>query len=481
MSENTNQAIDISLTPEMLAKYLRWEVPTKSDIKQALATEHKYPIEAFPTLIQDAILEAVATIKCPLALAANSALGCLSAASQGLFDVARDRTQISPVSLALVTIGESGERKTAVDNAFNSSIIEWQSKQNHTLKENLRLFDLQKKDNPEIKKPSHKKLLFSKGTSAQLIANLGQYPCTFIHSNEAATVLSGQATKSENFIETLGVWNRGWDGQMLTNDTKMSGYESVANPRVTTCLMLQESVYQHFANTNGGMASSTGLLARWLISRPESTIGGRWYTEPSNIDIKDLKLTKYHNLLTGLLNSPLEFDDYGTLKPRVLTLENDAKSCWVEFHDHVERSIASGEELNSITSWGAKAAEQLARLAALFQIVETNTKSTVVKKHNIENAIKLVVYYMSEVLKLNNSSKNLVNEKVLRWLIAYCKKNNTNHIVKYTVQQKIHNDLRKNKEQLNDAFIALAEHGYIQETETENKLFIFVNPNLLVD
>jgi hypothetical protein len=74
-----------------------------------------FPVDAFPPLIKNAICEAHEVTKAPIALIAASALGAISLACQNRIDVIRPGNHRGPVSLFVLTIAESGERKSTVD------------------------------------------------------------------------------------------------------------------------------------------------------------------------------------------------------------------------------------------------------------------------------------------------------------------------------------------------------------------------------
>ncbi|HAW6162564.1 TPA: DUF3987 domain-containing protein, partial [Escherichia coli] len=75
----------------------------------------EFPLSSLPPLIRDAVIEAQQITQAPLGLVAASALGAVSLVCQNLIDVCRLNTLRGPVSLFLLTLAESGERKTAVD------------------------------------------------------------------------------------------------------------------------------------------------------------------------------------------------------------------------------------------------------------------------------------------------------------------------------------------------------------------------------
>lgn len=74
-----------------------------------------YPDEALPGILRDAARQAQAFVQAPMALVACSALSTLSLAAQGLANVRRDHQLVGPISLYLLAVADSGERKTTSD------------------------------------------------------------------------------------------------------------------------------------------------------------------------------------------------------------------------------------------------------------------------------------------------------------------------------------------------------------------------------
>src|SRR5687768_1406767 len=81
-----------------------------------------YPVDALPPLIRDAVEEVSGYVQAPVALIAASALAAVSTAVQTRFSVQRDAALSGPSTLYLLTVAESGERKSTVDKLFTGPI-----------------------------------------------------------------------------------------------------------------------------------------------------------------------------------------------------------------------------------------------------------------------------------------------------------------------------------------------------------------------
>ena len=244
---------------------------------------------------------------------------------------------------------------------------------------------------------------------------------------------------------------------------------------MTVNLLLQESIYRKFCDGNDGLAFSTGALSRFLISQPESRIGTRPYKRaPAGIP----EIAKFNSLIAQFLAKPANFVD-GILQTKVLPFTKEAMEIWIKFHDTVEQQLQEGGEFNSIRGWGAKAAEQVARVAGNFQVA-TDSNSNDIGIDAVAKAIQTVTYYLSESLRLTTTAKSRDASRVLNWLIKRLKGSGESWIVRYEIQQRIHNDLR-NAQKIDDALFELQDHGFIQQLDLDGKSHVFINPNFLVD
>ncbi len=85
-------------------------------------TSNWFPVNALPSGFRDAIMEVQVNVQVPIELAVASALGALSLACQDQINVQRPNGLESPCSLYLVTIADSGERKTSCDKLFTKPL-----------------------------------------------------------------------------------------------------------------------------------------------------------------------------------------------------------------------------------------------------------------------------------------------------------------------------------------------------------------------
>jgi len=93
-----------------------------------------YPVEALPPCIRGAVEEVHGFVQAPVSLVASCALSAVSLVVQAHANVKRADKLVAPSSLFLLTLAESGERKTTCDGFFATPIEEYEQAQREQFK-----------------------------------------------------------------------------------------------------------------------------------------------------------------------------------------------------------------------------------------------------------------------------------------------------------------------------------------------------------
>lgn len=500
--------------PETTQEGFTIKADTFGDPKPLGATygEWEYPLNALPEPVRSAVIEVRDYIQAPTALIASCALSSVSLAIQSHIDVARDERLIGPVSLYLLTLGDSGERKTTVDGFFTKPIHEWEAKKRQELAREISIFDTEsaqhdakrigllnrvkqqaKKGEPVDKTeeelaelemgapvcPRIPKLLMTDATPEALQFRLKQYPSGGLISDEGGTVFGGHAMGKDSVMRNLSGLNSVWGGDALRIDRRTKESFVVENPRLTVHIQIQEPTLSKFMEKNESLARGSGFFARFLISQPLSTQGSRLYKEPP---ANSPHLTAFQNRITEILEEPTPFDEAGNLEPRLMVLSGSAKRRWVEAFNEIEKSLAVGGEFEDVRDFASKAADNAVRLSALFSFLENQTADAPISEKNIEAGFAIVGYHLNEaqrffsgipVDELANDSKLLDD-----WLIDICKASGASQILANDILQKGPNPLR-NKDRRDKALRRLIDADRAREWSNDNSSFVVVNPRLL--
>jgi hypothetical protein len=474
-----------------------------------------YPLDALPDGLRQAVEEVADYSQAPPPLVACCALSALSLTGQPLINIRRNQQLCGPVSLNFMTIADSGERKTSVDDLFMKPIREWQAKRAEEMKPEIerykaehsawtaeregilaalreaakkekgrrsddlkeQLFQLQKS---EPRRPRVPWLFLADETPENLAWRLySQWPSAGLISSEAGIVLGGHSMGAEKVLGYLTLLNVLWDGGEHSVGRKTSESFTVRDVRLTCGLQLQEPALLEFIKRTGQLARGIGFFARFLISRPLSTQGTRLYREPQAMP----HLYAFRTRIGGLLDLPVPIQDDGRLKPATAYLGKEARQAWITFHDEVERELRNGGELREIRDVASKAAENAARLAALFQACETDpTDGLEVSADNFVRASRIVAWHLSE-------SRRFLGELVLpddlrdaakldAWLIDHCRREPCSSIRKNHVRQCGPGPLRDGK-RLDAALKVLTDLDRVRQTHAGKQLLIEVNRALI--
>ena len=130
--------------------------------------------------------------------------------------------------------------------------------------------------------------------------------------------------------------------------------------------MVQPEALRGFLERAGALPRGSGVSARFLIAWPASTRGTRSY----RVAAASMSAVERFGLRNReLLDTPLSTHADGGLQPIELALGAPAQAAGVLAHDRIERALAAGADFTDIRDVAAKAAENDARLAALFHVL----------------------------------------------------------------------------------------------------------------
>lgn len=469
-----------------------------------------YPLHALPDDIRLAVEEVTAFVQAPVAMVASSALGALSLACQAHADVQRAEKLHGPSGLFLLTIADSGERKTTCDQFFTKPIHEYQERQAEAAKPALKDFKaslnswaavsegvlgkirtLAKSGKPtteqekelralEERKPEPPKvprLVYTDATPEALAFSLAKkWPSGGVVSAEAGIVFGSHGMGKESVMRNLGLLNQLWDGKPLTIDRKASESFTVNGVRLTVYLQVQEPTLREFFAKSGALARGTGFLARFLVAWPESTQGARPFADaPKHWP----NLARFNRRIDAILEAPASLDAEGGLLPEMLTLTPQAKALWVEFHDGIERELCSGGELYDVRDVASKSADNAARIAALFQSLEGLGQP--ISATSFERASRIAAWHLHESRRffgeLALPAEMADAGRVDGWLIQHCKQMRTGLVSTRDAQRL---GPVRDKEKLREALRELEGLNRVRLLEEGRRRAIEVNPALLV-
>lgn len=506
-----------TLTPQINAKEPnRWLTP---DPLIEGSRSLPYPIHALPDLLGAAVKEVVDIVKCPPAIAAGSALAVLATVIQGIADVQYHRgLKPSPLSLYTMTIAESGERKTTADNFFSCSLADWENtlelelagqlasdraehsswklkksgqakaiekateRGEDTTNLELKLIQLETEEPEVVRCPS---LVLEDTTPEAVVYHLAStWAAIGILSSEAGIVFGGHGMRAENIQRNLAMLNKLWEGGEIKVNRRGSENYKVRNARFSMGIAAQPSMIQAFYDHNGVLARGSGFFARFLIAAPETTQGKRFLrSEELNTTHAKLALNSFNERLKELLNQHYVNGKDGNFENLpTLYLDAEATQVWLAYFNAVEAEQRFGGDMEHARDVASKSADNAARLAGIFHIVNGGDTLDPINSATMRVACELASWYLYESRRFFGElalPEDLSHAVMLdAWLIKHCQSKNIKSINKRHLMQYAPNRLRDSKK-LEAALKILQSANRIRAIEKGRASIYEINPALL--
>jgi hypothetical protein len=402
-----------------------------------------FPVAALGQVMAAAADAFQAKTQAPMDICANAVLAVAGLAAQAHADVVLPTGEVKPLSLFIVTIAPSGERKTSTDSLALVPVRDRETnlRQEHELAcsehqnahaawdaERKMILANKKLDlvsrkaaldalGPEPKAPLSPIIVCHEPTFeglAKLLIN-GQ-PSVGIFASEGGMFIGGHGFSEEAKLRTAAGFSLLWDDGCLTRVRAGEGATALAGRRVALHLQAQPDVAARVLSDQ--MLADQGLLSRILVIAPETLQGQRFWKDAS--PETDKAAREYVEHVNRLFRRPMPLKE-GTrneLEPRPLRLSPEARQLWIEFADSVERQLGPRGDLQPISGFAAKLPEHAARIAGVLTMFE-NPEAAQIDAAALSNGIALSRHYAAAALRLHGRSRldaDLVNaEMLLQW------------------------------------------------------------------
>lgn len=395
-----------------------------------------YPLDAFHLIVKNAAEEVLHHVQAPDALIGMAFLSTMAVACQGLIDVRLPTGQVRPISLNLMVIAESGERKTSVDSLVAAPIYSSDEKQaaqyqealheyganvrcwkvidaenqrqlSEALRSDLPIDDLRTQMVNHTKgkpvKPRMRRIIRQNATPRAIQEALaGDGESIAFHCDEGDVVLKSGA------MEYLGLLNKGWDGARLVVFDRAHAESIIArNPRVTVALMVQSSVLRAFCERQGDSARGSGHWARYLVGYPISTQGYRYVTL---YDMVWSCLPQFHARVEELLNEFHCKKGLNDFQRTVVGFSPEARARWVDLANIIENNLRPMGYLNDMQDFASKMMEIVGRISAMVHYFSKEGGD--ISVDTINRAAAIVEWHMGEFKRLFSFSESVPQVQV---------------------------------------------------------------------
>jgi len=387
-----------------------------------------YPVSALPEVLAGATREMIRVIQAPDAVAAASVVAAASLVVQAHADVEIDG-RVIPLSLWLLTVSESGERKSAVDNVVLDGIRKFERGRardfekdmaKHRAALRVHKFELDKAaaearkldgdaardhvaavgDDPEP--PLRPQLTAADFTTDGIVRLLTECrPSIGIFSDDGGVVFGGHSMTKETVVRTAATLSKLWDRGEIDRIRVVDGASRLWGRRLALHVMVQPVIaLQAFGSE---VLDGQGFLARCLVSWPETRAGTRPYVRESVLDTSEV--ADLSALFQFYLGCPLPVspESRSELQPRRIKLDPDAYEYFVFLHDSTEAQMAPMGRYAHVRAWASKSTEQVLRVAGVFALCRDISTDTI-SLDDVQRAGAVVGWHMNEAARLAGAS-----------------------------------------------------------------------------
>jgi hypothetical protein len=448
-----------------------------------------YPLDALGPLLGSAAKAIADSVQAPAEIAAHAILAVAAFAAQDKANITMDgRTY--PLSLFLLTIAESGDRKSACDKVASQPLDTWQRERAQAHRTALKQY----LDEQDVYHGERRAAVGKKGSAADKAAALEAliepeappepivicqeptleglqrsfrqgWPSQALFNDEGGQFFGGYAMNPDNALKTIAALSKYWDGAPIVRTRAAKG-ESAAmyDRRLSIHLQAQPRVAASVLSDR--LLQEQGMLARFLVAEAHTLAGTRLYRSVN--PFQGLEVQRFHRRVSDLLAHVPETAEGGGLVLPSLQLTEAATNLWVASYNRTEIEQAPGALLELIKPAASKAAENALRLAGVFAVLEG---SPAVTAEQVQRAWTLAAYYLQNTLRVaqlaeSNAIEHAAHE-VLAWLKGRVDGAATIEELGKLLTPKRH---RKSVAHIRTLLGFLVDVGYVQMTAINNRL-----------
>ena len=453
-----------------------------------------YPINSVPSLARQAIQAIAEHVQAPIAMTAQCVIGAMSHIAQAKVNAPHPfKAQGEPCGLFLLTEGQSGSRKSTSRDMADKAIIQHERGQYEQYRKEVEqhktlLAGLERKEKEiflkESPPPSDPITRYSDIT-LEAIAGLyvdGVICDASISSDEAGQFFGGNTMKSDTRNHALGGYAKLFDDgsvERTRSKSNLNGSGRAYDVRLTFNLQGQHEVLSDALKDP--VLRGQGFLPRFILTIPENLAGTRLQSaEKQAINANlDHRLIAYWNRCEYLLDdTPLP---KGTNKGEdgryVVQMDSDAKQIDRAFYNEIERLQAKGERYEYLQAFASRASQLARRLATVFAYFEGLDK---IDGKTLQGACDVVRHSLGEWARYTEieTKQQSNNEKLVKYLIARCKKDKTNQFKRMDIRRACPSSLR-DKRIFEECVAELIELNHILLKTINRTEHLLVNPLLL--
>lgn len=381
-------------TPEEQEEYDSWPEQPLPLVPQ-LDPAQPFPMDALPSALTKfgAVLQR--TTQAPDAIIGGSLLAAASLAAQAHANVRLPHGQLCPLSLFIVSVAESGERKSAVDSFVLRPHYLFEKRKKDEYEAAIAAVKALPKDQQADAAMPKQPIFITGDPTIEGVAKLltNGLPSIGLFSAEGGKFIGGYGMSDDAALRTAAGLSMLWDGAALDRVRSGDGATKLYHRRTALHLMAQpRATFNWLGNP---VLRDQGLFSRCLVGYPTSTAGTRFYRDERADETPEYET--YMSSMSKLLDAEWSINEFGELDPVEMVLSEEARAMWIASYNQIEKSIP--DALAGIRGFASKAAEHATRIAAVLELVR-NPDATEVSKTAFEKAMLILQWYMQEAVRL---------------------------------------------------------------------------------
>lgn len=419
--------------------------PDPEPLHRAVPPSAPYPVDALGPILGGAARAIHDVVRSPLALCGSSVLAAGSLAVQAHADVVCDGRRVL-TTLWLLTVAESGERKSATDAAALAPHEVYEREEMARLarahaahRTDFEAWEAARAKAKNVGKsggraeiaaalaacgpapvPPPSGLLRTREPTMEGIQKLylGGTSTLGLFSDEGAEFFGGHAMSKDHAMRTIGGLSALWDSGTSDRVRAGDGAAKINGRRLAMHMLMQPVIAERVLGD--ALLAGQGFLARTLIAWPDTTAGTRLYQARSVAD--EPAMLVYAARMSEILRRPLPTkpDAGAELAPRALGLTPQAKAAWRVAYDSYERELRPGGTFAAMRAWGSKAADQVLRIAGALAMVES-PDAVDITAEQVERAAALTRWYLDDMRRVLESATVPPDVRAATAVLAWCR------------------------------------------------------------
>lgn len=435
-----------------------------------------WPSDCMPQGMREAAAAIARQSKAPEALAGFAVLAAVGDVAQRIADARRHDGSGMPCSLFLLSLADSGDRKSECYRLATAPITKSErearqdrEKLRQTLEAEAAAAKPKEQATIMASLPPDPRTIYTETTAEKLAKDFcdGSRPALSWSSDEGAQFFGGHSMKADTAAASMGMFTKLYDGSGVersrVGDTGGAGFRY--GVRFSFFLSAQPTVVRSALSDE--MLRSQGLLARFLLSCPASIKGTRFMgmADLEKADA-DTALKAYWHTLERMNNRPWNTDEHDSLVLPVADWSEEAKQVWLDRFNAVEAELAPLGELEAIAAFAGRCGENASRTATVFAVwrtFATGSDDLTVTGDDMARAWRLVEYSLAEWLRHYQGSSLSATERDAKALLGFLQRDPAkwSNFTKGLLGQFAPGVLRKDKERRNLAIDELCRRGWL--------------------